>query len=198
MMPNSVDSWRVFIAIELPGELRHKITKHVNSLRAALPEVRASWVREENLHLTLKFIGDCHVERIEPLSTALLSAANLTTPFEIEIGGCGSFPSRGKPNVLWIGITDRSRRLQQLHAAIEDACAQIGFARDARSFSPHLTIARLRQAHGARELTPLHQQTQFEPYTARISSVCLMRSELSSQGSRYTVIARHEFIAATA
>jgi len=192
-MPKTIDSYRAFIAIELPADTRRQVKKHIENLRAALPDVRASWTREDNLHLTLKFLGDTPIEKIDSLSRALQAAANRVARFEMIIKGPGAFPSSGKPNVLWIGIEDSSGNLHKLQEALEDSCAEAGFPRDARAFHPHLTIARLRHPHGARRLAELHKKTDFDPMTVRVEDVCLIRSELSSQGSRYTVIARHEF-----
>ncbi len=189
----AAESWRTFIAIEPPQTVRPKIKEHIDRLRSALPDVRASWTREDNLHLTLKFLGDVPVNQIEPLSEALKRAATQTPGFELIIRGCGSFPPRGKPNVVWIGIEDPSSNLRKLQASVEDECAKAGFDRDPRLFHPHLTIARLRNPKGARSLSELHQEIGFEPVSAEVSDVCLIRSELSSAGSMYTVIARHEF-----
>jgi len=213
-----VDSFRLFIAIELPAEVQHKIRQHIDRLRAEFPNVRASWTREENLHLTLKFLGDVLVEKVETLSPALHLAASKITPFNLEITDCGAFPPRGKPNVLWIGTrtslpqspeTPPSRLqispelpdlsllplspLLLLRAALEDECASVGFARDERAFHPHLTIARLRHPRGARDLAQLHEEIGFGSLSVKVKEVCLIRSELSSKGSRYTVLARHEF-----
>ena len=192
-MPNPIESWRLFIAIELPRDVRHQIKHHIDHLRAQLPNVRASWVREDNLHLTLKFLGDTPLDRIEAISSALAGAANKTDMFEIQIGGCGAFPPRGKPSVLWIGIEDLSGSLRQLHGRIEDGCGAAAIARDSRSFHPHLTIARLREPHGARQLAQLHQDTGFDVLSVRVDGVSLIRSELSSAGSRYTTLGRFEF-----
>lgn len=185
------ESWRLFIAIELPAETRQTIKQHIDRLRAACPEVRASWTREENLHLTLKFLGDVAVNQVDTLSQALMRAAARTTKFELAIQGCGTFPPRGKPNVLWIGISPETEpACLQLYQAIEDECAKAGFKRDERTFHPHLTIARLRHPAGARDLAELHRETKFEPVALMVSSACLVRSELSSSGSRYTILAR--------
>ena len=185
--------YRLFIAIELPAGVRHKISQHTNRLRAELSDVRASWTREENLHLTLKFLGDTPLGKVGQLSQALQRAATNITPFEMQIAGCGAFPPHGQPKVLWIGTTDHSGRLPKLHAALEDECASAGFPRDTRSFHPHLTIARLRQPHGARALAQLHKQTEFDTLSVIVEDVCLIRSELSSEGSRFAVIASHKF-----
>lgn len=186
-------AWRLFTAIELPPDVRHQIKQHIDGLRRDLPDARASWTREENLHLTLRFFGDVAVNRVESLSQVLMQAAARTTDFELVIQGCGIFPPRGKPNVLWIGTSPETEpACLQLYQAIEDECLKAGFTRDEREFHPHLTIARLRHPDRARDLANLHRETEFKPIALTVSSACLIRSELSNSGSRYTIIARHE------
>jgi RNA 2',3'-cyclic 3'-phosphodiesterase len=187
------ESWRVFIAIELPAGVRQKLKAHIGGLRESVPEASASWSREDNLHLTLKFLGDTPVSRIESLSQATKTAASAVSAFELVVKGCGAFPPRGQPRVLWIGVEDPSGQLSRLHQALEDECAQAGFAREQRSFHPHLTIARLRKPHGSRQLAIRHQEIGFEAETVGVSALAVVRSELRSEGSRHTVISRHEF-----
>jgi len=187
------ESWRVFIAIELPAGVRQKLKAHIGRLRESVPEASASWSREDNLHLTLKFLGDTPVARIESLSQATKTAASAVSAFELVVKGCGAFPPRGQPRVLWIGVEDPSGQLSRLHQALEDECAQAGFAREQRSFHPHLTIARLRKPHGSRQLAIRHQEIGFEAETVGVSALAVVRSELRSEGSRHTVISRHEF-----
>lgn len=190
--PETSESWRLFTAIELPIEIRHPIHEHIGRLRTECPDVRASWTREENLHLTLKFFGDTAINRVESLSQALKQAAAHTSDFELVIQGCGTFPPRGQPKVLWIGISPKTEpACLQVYQAIEDECARAGCKRDQRRFHPHLTIARLRDSSGSRELAALHQESAFEPRSFRVGNVCFIRSELSSSGSKYTIIARH-------
>ncbi len=192
-MPKPVESWRLFIAVELPRDVRQKIKQHIDQLRIRLPYVRASWVSEDNLHLTIKFLGDTPVDRVEAVTKAVAIAADKTTAFEINIAGCGAFPSRGKPNVLWIGLEDLAGGLKQLYRYIEDSCSAAGLAKDTRPFHSHLTIARLRDSRGAREIAQLHLAHGFEAQTFAANDVCLIRSELSSAGSRYTVLSRPKF-----
>ena len=188
-----IESWRLFIAIELPARIRDTIGEHITRLREACPDVRASWTREENLHLTLKFFGEVAANRVDTLSQALMRAAAHTTEFDLVIEGCGVFPPHGKPNVLWIGISpETALACLRLYQAIEDECAKVGFKRDERKFHPHLTIARLRHPGGARDLANLHQANQFGPVGSKVTTACLIRSELSGLGSRYTIVARHE------
>jgi 2'-5' RNA ligase len=186
-------SWRLFIAIELPAILRRRVQDHIDQLRKAVPEARASWTPEEKLHLTLKFLGDTPVTKVDDLAQAVARAATRVSPFEVMIGACGAFPTRGQPRVLWIGIEDPTDALTKLHHALEDECANAGFPPEARRFHPHLTIARLRQPHDARRLAKVHKETGFDPVKVNVRDACLIRSELRSEGSRYTVISRHEF-----
>ena len=192
-MPDSPEVWRLFIAIELAKEVRHKIRNHIDKLRTALPDARARWTREENLHLTMKFFGDVPVAEVEGISAAAAHAVASIYPFELSIRGCGAFPPKGQPRVLWIGTEDTSGSLQKLHIALENECAKAGFPREHRPFHPHLTVARLRQPHGARELAHLHENIGFESLKVPVNEICLIRSELSSQGSRYTIVSRHKF-----
>ncbi len=196
------ETYRAFIAIELPGDLRRRIKEHVDRLRAAYAEVRASWSREDNLHLTLKFLGDVPVSRVPDLSEACRKSARQLAPFDLVISGCGTFPPHGKPKVLWLGIENAAAEqrssavspehpLLLLHAAIEDHCAAAGFARESRAYHPHLTIARIREARHTRALSERHKQIGFAPLSFTVTELILFRSELSSRGSKHTPLARH-------
>jgi 2'-5' RNA ligase len=185
--------WRLFIAIELPPATRKRLKEHIDRLRESVPDARASWSREEHLHLTLKFLGDTPVIRAESLSLAAERVARSAYLLEIIVKGCGAFPTRGQPRVLWIGIDDPSRQLGRLQESLEDECANAGFAREQRPFHPHLTIARLRKPHGSRQLAELHKEIGFETETVAVSALTVVRSELRSEGSRHTAISRHEF-----
>ena len=94
------ESYRTFIAIEFPHEIRARVAAHIKLLQQALPDVSASWNREDNLHLTLKFLGDVPVTRIEELSRAVAATTSQIESLTIAVADCGTFPARGKPNVL--------------------------------------------------------------------------------------------------
>ena len=192
-MSTQAEAWRLFIAIELPAHVRKRLSEHIARLRTAVPEARASWAREETLHLTLKFLGDTPLTQVERLSQATQRAANTVGPFEVIIGSRGAFPPNGQPRVLWIGIEDPSGQLALLHQVLEDECAQAGLAREQRPFHPHLTIARLRKPQGSRRLAQVHKEMGFDPETVLVSDLALIRSELRSEGSRHTAIVRHSF-----
>jgi len=198
MPPNEIsNTWRLFVAIELPAAARRRLIEHIDRLRSTMPEVRASWSREENLHLTLKFLGDIPATNVERLSVAASIATTRVEPFDIVVEGCGAFPPRGQPRVLWIGIRDLSGQLALLHQTLEDECAKAGFPREQRSFHPHLTIARIRKPHDSRYLATMHQELGFEAETVRASELAVIRSELRSQGSLHTIISRHAFSSST-
>jgi 2'-5' RNA ligase len=189
----AASSLRVFCAIELPEEVRARAADRITRLREAVPEARASWERMEKLHITLKFVGEIAPERVELLSGAATRAAQTIQSFSLILSGTGAFPPRGIPRILWLGIEDHSGSLAQLHSQLEDECAAAGFAREKRSFHPHLTLARIRAPQGARELARLHQEIVFEPIKFDVTNLSVMRSELGTGGSRYTLISRHSF-----
>jgi 2'-5' RNA ligase len=192
MHPKVESHWRVFCAIDLPEDVKSRVAAHIARLREAFPLVRASWERPEKLHLTLKFFGDVQISRVEELARAAGRAAASVEPFELTVAEAGAFPPNGVPRVLWLGTRDVSGQLSSLHRSLEDECAVSGFERETRAFKPHLTLARLRDQRGARELAAAHRESRFEPRSFNVSELIVMRSELEPGGSRYTPISRHQ------
>ncbi|HET6648344.1 MAG TPA: RNA 2',3'-cyclic phosphodiesterase, partial [Pyrinomonadaceae bacterium] len=185
------ESWRVFCAIDLSVGVRASVSGHIKRLRESVPHAQASWIREENIHLTLKFLGEIQTSRLINLSNAAARAAKESDPFQIALAETGVFPKHGIPRVLWIGVKDESGRLAELYTRLEDECSREGFARDDRPFHPHLTIARLRKPEGVRDLAAAHTKMHFDPIALEISECMVIRSEPGSAGSKYTVISRH-------
>lgn len=184
--------WRVFCAVELTPDVRTQLQDHIRQLREAVPDVAASWTRVENIHLTLKFFGNVAVDRIPTISDAASRAVKEFSSFEIEVGKTGVFPKPSRPQVLWIGVSDPSGKLSRLQQALENEFAAEGFEKKDRAYRPHLTIARLRKPDGARHLADAHLRMEFEPAEITIKDLIVFRSELSSKGSRYTAISKHE------
>lgn len=185
------NTFRTFIALELPAQLRAAVIDYIKQLRDKVPGANASWSREDNLHLTLKFLGDVPVARIDDVSAAASAAACASGPFELILAGSGVFSSRGKPSVLWIGIEDPRGGLQRVQQRLEEECAARGFTRDARAYHPHLTVARIRKPHGAKDLAAVHLASDFPAHTFTAKELVVFRSELLPQGSRHTPISRH-------
>lgn len=186
------ESWRVFCALELTPAARKRLIEHISRLQHLAPQIKASWSREHNLHLTLKFLGQVKTSRLSRLSKAAAAAVSGCPTFQISIEGPGVFPNSTRPRVLWLGIKENSGKLAQLHRSLEDACASEGFAKEPRPFHPHLTLARLRNPQNAQELAAAHQQLSFEPVDVRIAELLVLRSELSPNGSKYSVISQHK------
>ena len=185
------EQWRVFCAIDLTREVREKVLAQSISLRKALPEAHASWSKPDNIHLTLKFLGDIPQSRVGSLSTAAAHASRGLESFSISVQGSGVFPTRGQPRVLWIGIEDLEGKLGELYRRLEEESAKAGFSKEVRAFHPHLTVARLRKPEGAHALAEAHKQMHFAPIEFSVSELLVIRSELSSAGSKYTTISRH-------
>ena len=183
--------WRVFTAIELPLPTRRRLLDHITTLRELVPEARASWSRESNIHLTLKFVGEIPVELVPRFDSAISRAVKGFLPFPITISGSGVFPQKRDPRVLWIGIRDTEEQLAKLHSRLEDEAEREGLTRDEHHFHPHLTLARLRNQQGARKLSHAHEDLNFAAEEITVRELLLIRSELSSNGSKYTTISKH-------
>jgi 2'-5' RNA ligase len=185
------DRWRVFCAIELPQETRLAVMRYVSHLRESVPDVRASWSRESGIHLTLKFLGEVPAKTVTDFSAAISRAVTGIEPFSVLLGGKGVFPKRRDPRVLWIGVKDSEGKFEELHLRVETESFARGFAKEKKRFHPHLTLARLRSQQNVRELVEAHEVLAFDAQEIRIAELVVFRSELSSSGSRYTVISRH-------
>jgi 2'-5' RNA ligase len=191
--PSSFPSaWRIFCAIELPQRVCEQATEYIRNLKGRFPHVSASWNRDGKFHLTLKFIREIPQEQIDRVSLAAERATVNVDRFSLIVSSAGAFPERGVPKVLWLGISDPSASLGGLQTRLEEECAQQGFAKESRAFHPHLTLARLRKPEGARALAVAHQGLGFPAIEFPISDLLVIRSELSSEGSRYSVISSHQ------
>jgi RNA 2',3'-cyclic 3'-phosphodiesterase len=185
------ETWRVFCAVAIPEEVRALIAQHTAQLKNTVPDAQASWTPEQNIHLTLKFLGDTPQTRVQELSKAASRATARIESFRVSVEETGAFPRQGPPRALWIGINDPEGKLQKLYSSLEDECAKAGFQKETRSLHPHLTIARLRKLQHARALASVHKQMLFEPVEVEVAELLVMRSELGRDGSKYSVISRH-------
>ncbi len=182
----------MFCAVELPEDVRAQLQEHIAGLRKEVPDAAASWSRVENIHLTLKFFGNVELDRIPTISAAATRATEQFSMFQIGIGNTGVFPRASRAQVLWIGVSDPSGQLSALQKRFEDESVAAGFPKEERAYKPHLTIARLRKPEAARRLADSHLQMTFEPIEIPAHELIVFRSELSSKGSRYTAISRHQ------
>jgi 2'-5' RNA ligase len=175
---------RLFLAINLPGEERERLSNETAPLRAAGLPVR--WVPPANLHLTLRFLGSVEASLVQPIMEAAARAVDGLEAFDVPISGVGAFPGPHRPRVLWIGAKDVPP-LRRLHAALEEALAPLGFAPGGRAFQPHVTLGRVHARARPRELAPFADLASRIRYRGvlPVRAVDLMRSELAPGGARY-------------
>jgi 2'-5' RNA ligase len=180
----SSDVIRTFVCIEVPESVRNRIA----GLQLALRQdgARVSWVKPENIHLTLKFLGPVASQRLPAAIRSVTSAAASVEPFEIDVGGTGCFPSPRNPRVFWVGLPQVPEPLKRLQAEIDSRLFREGFPREARGFSPHLTIGRVREPAGARSAAENLLKLGFDSARYTASEVVVMRSDLKPTGSVYT------------
>ena len=180
---------RTFIAIDLPLSLQESLDKQTARLRQTLGDNVIRWVSPHNMHLTLKFLGKVPAAHLDFLKQMLTQAADSTPQFDLQIGGIGSFPSSKRPRVLWVGI-HAPTSLASLQRMIEEGANRLGFEKEERAFSPHLTVGRIRQGIDVKEIQKISNALSTIQLgkigTARVDSVHLYKSALNSEGSIYT------------
>jgi 2'-5' RNA ligase len=180
---------RAFIAVEIPSGIHLAIEKQTASIRATLNSSLVRWVPRENIHLTLKFLGDVSPANIELLEQMLTAEVCQHRAFEMRFGGLGAFPNPKRPRVIWIGI-QAPVELEALQHGIEAATATLGYPDEQRPFAPHLTIGRVKQnvnSAGAQKIRAALEQTRVGSLgTSKVSAVHLFKSDLKSEGAVYT------------
>jgi 2'-5' RNA ligase len=182
---------RTFIAVEIPSQVQRKIQEAVEPLRKELGSSLIRWVPTQNIHITLKFLGDVSPASVDHLTQILRTEADACPAFDMQMGGLGSFPSPRRPRVLFIGI-QAPAELEALYRGIESACARLGYESEKRDFSPHLTIGRVKQDASVTDQQKIRHALEGATIdslgTARVNSVHLYKSELKPSGSVYTQI----------
>jgi 2'-5' RNA ligase len=175
---------RTFICIELPETLKSKIGQVQDSLKQHGGNV--SWTRPQNIHLTLKFLGDVEEIRIAGIAAAIEEVVGKYPTFTLIPSGQGVFPTPKAPRVFWVGVKDESNTLPELAREIEERLEEFGFEKEKRRFTPHLTIGRARQPNKAAELGKAFLETNFSAEPFEATEIIVMQSELNPAGSIYT------------
>ncbi len=181
---------RLFWAINLPAELKKKLYATVKYPLDSFP-VNMKWVEEQNIHLTLKFLGDVEVHRVERLVKAVEEEVRGLGPMHFEVSGIGFFPGHRRPCVFWAGLGGQVKELRVLQGKLEKVHASLGFEPEKRGFSPHITLARFRSPEGSAGF--VRRAEESIPSTGQIgsftvASVDLMQSILSPKGPTYHIL----------
>jgi RNA 2',3'-cyclic 3'-phosphodiesterase len=182
---------RAFVAVKIPSEVARAAYEGSASLRE-IGGVR--WVPAENFHVTLKFLGPMTASQCEALTPALRQIAAAAAPFALALGGLGAFPRLESPRVVWLGIVVGREALADLATQMEEAAAEAGFAPEGKPYRAHVTLGRVKNVRETRSLSAALRAPQsavYGPFTA--SSLALMDSERTPQGSRYTIIEEFPF-----
>jgi len=191
---------RAFLAVELSQELQAGLATVQQELKHRIePELkrdmRISWTQPASIHLTLKFLGDMDEQAIDPLLVVVEQAIGSQIAVNVPLERLGAFPRPQSPRVLWVGPLENwdrgaeAKRIAEIHGAIEQACEGLGFLRETKPFSPHLTLARIRVGErqvGAALAKGGVLDRPLSLGSLAVESVVLMKSELKSTGSVYT------------
>jgi 2'-5' RNA ligase len=183
---------RTFIAIELEESLRIAIARVEGKFKRQAPPGSIKWVAPEGIHLTLKFLGDTPASRVGEIEAALRAACAASAPFEFSVEGRGCFPNTRRPRVVWVAVRDRGQMLARLQAAIEQHVAPLGWPREARGFSPHLTLGRVTKGASPAAEAAVGQMVESSVVeqigAQRVTAVNLIASDLRPAGAVYTTL----------
>jgi len=179
---------RTFIAIELPSEIKDALASLQTELRRAGADV--SWTRPENIHLTLKFLGEVDERRIGEVEKVCVASAAEFQPFTLRLNETGVFPNARQPRILWAGLAGEIEKTVEMRKRLDDGLALIGFEREEKDFRPHLTIGRVKSNRKIRELLALAGARQVPALSFVVTEIVLMKSELHPAGALYTPVAK--------
>jgi 2'-5' RNA ligase len=177
---------RCFIAIEIPEQIRRAIGEVIEILKKYDPDVK--WVNHENLHLTLKFLGNTPEDLLPRIRASLLNIVLSYEPFYIKIYGTGVFPNRRHPRVVWVGAVD-SEILGKLKVDIEESMELLGYQIEDKEFRSHLTLGRVRSQKGIVNLVSELDNFQAKEFgSISVNSLRLMKSVLKPGGAEYSCL----------
>ena len=184
---------RLFVAVEIGDTLAARAAELSGELRRrgddAAPRAKITWVPADRLHLTVRFIGEVDDERGRAVCEALTPALAVG-PFDLTLHGAGAFPTGGSPRVFWIGVTGGREPLLAIEREVTQRLTPIGVEEEQRAYSPHLTLARVRDPAGLRSARLLEGLTERDIGTTRIDAITLFQSKLSPKRPAYTPLLR--------
>lgn len=175
---------RLFVAVDLPSTVKDELDRTIGGMRASMLD--AKWVPRDNIHLTLSFLGEVPEERVEPVIAALHHAVAPIEPFPARLAGSGAFPSPRRARVLWAGLESEGDQLLRLAGSVAENLEPLGFAREERRWTAHVTIARLRVPENVAALFPI----RIKELPVPVDEVTLFRSRLARPAPRYEPVTR--------
>ncbi len=184
---------RTFIAIDLSEENQNKLALIQDKLKECPTCVR--WVKPENIHLTLKFLGDISQNKIQKIIKLIPGIYKDAAPFAFDITHLGAFPKISRPNIIWVGIENNADKLRGLADKLEHGLVSLGFAKKPKKFSPHITIGRVKNFKGVKKFIEAIESIQIDPPLLQDDiTISLYQSTLTSQGPVYTPLHRLTYL----
>jgi RNA 2',3'-cyclic 3'-phosphodiesterase len=178
---------RTFIAVNLPVEIQQAVGEYIDSIKEYMEGIK--WVEPENLHFTIKFLGEVENSDINKIKDCISNVAREYGEFSIGLSDTGFFPSDFRPKIVWIGIDGGEDSLLDLYQDMEQCFEQYGFDREAKTFSPHLTIGRVKKF---KDVTVPQNLPDFKPVEFSVSRLAVMKSTLTPEGPIYEKIFESE------
>lgn len=175
---------RLFVAIELPDGVKDVLAETAVALSKNIPDQAVRWVRPEQMHLTLRFLGDTAVAKLPTLQDHLTQLTARHPAFHLRLNGVGAFPNRKRPRVVWAGLAGELAVLQAMQAELEDRVVKLGWMREERPFSPHITLGRVKDGGRVQDLD---WSVRLAELGVAVTAVQLVQSELRPSGPVYTV-----------
>jgi 2'-5' RNA ligase len=180
---------RTFVAVPLADDVRGRVAALQTEWMRLLPEIK--WVEEENLHVTLVFLGEVEDRELPKVCQLARQAVADREPFTMGVGQVGCFPNPRRPRVLWAGVGPGAEEVVAVHDGVEAALETLGFRREDRRYTPHITLGRTKSDGPVRELaTALDRHAAWQAGEMVVDEIHIMGSELTRNGPRYTVLGR--------
>ena len=184
---------RLFVAVEIAPHVAAGAAALIDALRSRAerlaPHARITWIPEDRLHVTVRFIGNADESKADAIRTALEPRID-AAPFDLVFAGAGAFPKTGAPRVLWSGVADGGEPLRGVEREITDRLHRAGVAPESRDYRPHLTLARVRDAVGLKSASLLEGLADQVVGTTRVEAITLFESRLSPTGPTYVPLRR--------
>jgi 2'-5' RNA ligase len=182
---------RAFLAIDLSVEIQHRLDEVAHSLKTQLTNIPIRWVAGSNIHLTLKFLGDVSLSNLKILTDMIQTEISGHHQFDISVGGLGAYPNLRQPRIIWVGV-EAPPELAAIQNGIEATTDHLGYSREERAFSPHLTLGRVSRNVNSQDVKAISKALEATKIgflgATCVEKVHLYRSDLQPTGAVYTQI----------
>lgn len=187
---------RLFIALAVPQAIKDQIGTAQDELRTHLSGALLKWIRPEQFHLTLRFLGNVDACEVEQLTDSVRSVCQSVGPLDLHAKGIGFFPNPRSPRVVWVGVQDRNDQLQSLQSAVQQATLGFSGEKSESHFSGHITLARIKDISRQETIVLARAAERFSQHSFgewTVHELLILRSDLSSQGAQHSALAAIQF-----